>query len=102
VLLEDGVLARVTALGEKLMARVSETAKRHPAVIEQVRGQGLMLGMRLKVTPADLVAAMRAKGVLVVAAADNVVRLLPPLNIELSHVEEAVAALEEACAELAQ
>ena len=102
VLLEDGFLGRVTGLGEALMTRVGAAAKRHPAVIEEVRGQGLMLGMRCKVQPADLVAVMRANGVLVVAAADNVVRMLPPLNIEESHVEEAAAALEEACAELAQ
>ena len=100
VLLEDGFLKRVGAHGKALAKRVGDVAARHGDVIELVRGQGLMLGMRVRVTPADLVAAMRERGVLVVAAADNVVRMLPPLNIEQSHVEEAAGALEAACAGL--
>jgi acetylornithine/N-succinyldiaminopimelate aminotransferase len=77
-------------------------AARHQSVIESVRGQGLLLGMRCKASNADLVGAMRERGVLVVAAGDNVVRMLPPLTIEVAHVEEAVAALDAACAELGQ
>jgi acetylornithine/N-succinyldiaminopimelate aminotransferase len=102
VLLEGGFLDRVVAVGERLHARVGEVAARHQSVIESVRGQGLLLGMRCKASNADLVGAMRERGVLVVAAGDNVVRMLPPLTIEVAHVEEAVAALDAACAELGQ
>jgi acetylornithine/N-succinyldiaminopimelate aminotransferase len=101
VLLEDGFLDHVVAVGERLHARVGEVAARHASVIESVRGQGLMLGMRCKASNADLVGAMRERGVLLVAAGDNVARMLPPLIIDEGHVEEAVGALDAACTELA-
>ncbi len=101
VLLEDGFMDGVTKIGAKLHADVGEVAARHPSVIESVRGQGLMVGIKCKVTNLDLVAAMRERSVLMVPAGENVARMLPPLNIDENHVAEAVAALDDACGALA-
>ena len=68
----------------------------HPDIFEEVRGMGLMLGLRCKVTNTDLVTAGYAHEVLTVPAADNVVRILPPLNITDDEIEEALSRLDDA------
>lgn len=70
----------------------------HPEVFESVRGSGLMLGLKCKVAPAEVVKAGYGARVLTVPAADNVVRLLPALNIPDSDIAEALARLDRAAA----
>jgi acetylornithine/N-succinyldiaminopimelate aminotransferase len=74
----------------------------HPDVFENVRGAGLMLGLECKVAPAEMVQAGHAEQVLTVPAADNVVRLLPPLTISAEELTEAVARLDRAAARLGE
>ncbi len=100
IIQKDGFLDGVVETGALLFNSVNKVAARHPQIIESVRGQGLMLGMCCKVANMDLVAAMRERGVLLVPAGDNVARMLPPLTIDRTHVEEACSALEEACTAL--
>jgi len=66
----------------------------HPDIFEGVRGLGLMLGIKCRVAPVDVVKAGYACGVITVPAADNVVRLLPPLNISEDEISEAVNRLD--------
>jgi acetylornithine/N-succinyldiaminopimelate aminotransferase len=73
----------------------------HPDVFESVRGQGLMLGLKCRVPPADLVQAGYAEDLLTVPAADNVLRLLPALTISEAEIGEAVTRLDRAAARLA-
>ena len=96
VTVADGFLDGVDRIARLLRGRLEELAHRHPRVIEEVRGEGLMLGLKLKTPNTDFVAQARAAGLLVVAAGDNVVRLLPPLIIGESEVAEAVARLDKA------
>ena len=70
-------------------------------MLTAVRGQGLMVGMRCAVENSILVGKMIDNGVLTVPAGDNVVRMLPPMILEESHIDEAVAALDKSCAEIA-
>jgi acetylornithine/N-succinyldiaminopimelate aminotransferase len=90
----DGVRARSGRLRQGLEGLVAS----HPEVFEGVRGTGLMLGLKCKGAPADLVQAGYAEGVLTVPAADNVVRLLPPLNIAEAEIDEALSRLDRAAA----
>jgi acetylornithine/N-succinyldiaminopimelate aminotransferase len=69
-------------------------------VFEAVRGSGLMLGLKCKIPPADFVSAGYAAEVITVPAADNVVRLLPPLTITDAEIAEAVTRLDRAAASL--
>jgi acetylornithine/N-succinyldiaminopimelate aminotransferase len=73
---------------------------RHPSIIEDVRGEGLLLGVKAKVPNTDLVAALRDQKMLTVGAGDNVVRLLPPLIISEEEARDGLARLEKACAAL--
>ena len=83
--------------------RLAEIKDRYPAVIAEVRGEGLLIGLRMRACrTAELVDALRAEKLLAVAAGDNVVRLLPPLIISETEIAEAIARLDRACARLAQ
>ncbi len=102
VMLEDQCFEHVAAMNQRLMAGVDEIARRYQGVIGEVRGLGLLIGMRCVGTNTDLVNALRARKLLTVPAGDNVVRFLPPLIVEESHVDEALDILSDACAELAK
>jgi acetylornithine/N-succinyldiaminopimelate aminotransferase len=86
----ETVNARAGFLRQKLEGLVAA----HPDVFEGVRGVGLMLGLKCKVAPVDMVKAGYGCGVITVPAADNVVRLLPPLNISEDEIAEAVNRLD--------
>jgi acetylornithine/N-succinyldiaminopimelate aminotransferase len=101
VVLSEGFLPRVASLGGLLRQRLAELQDRHGGIIETMRGEGLMFGLKTRVPNGDFAAAARAEGLLTVLAGDNVVRLLPPLIIDETHIAEAVARLERACARLA-
>ena len=96
VILAPGFLDHVQKTALRLRQSLAQLKDQHPQVIEEIRGEGLMLGLKLKTPNTDFVAQARAAGLLVVAAGDNVVRLLPPLIIGESDVAEAVARLDKA------
>ncbi|RXT43502.1 acetylornithine transaminase [Bosea sp. Tri-44] len=96
VILAPGFLEQVQKTALRLRQSLAQLKDHHPAVIEEIRGEGLMLGLKLKTPNTDFVAQARAAGLLIVAAGDNVVRLLPPLIIGESEVAEAVARLDKA------
>ena len=103
VMLEPGFLDGVDRVARDLWHRLQDLAPKHPQVIQEVRGAGLMLGIRCRdaVTNADLGAALRDQGLLTVPAADNIVRLLPPLVIDESHVRQAVEMIDAGCRQAA-
>jgi len=99
VILEAGFLENVTTMGERLRGALEQMIPNHDDVFDSVRGKGLMLGIKLKdaVVARDFVAHARdAHGLLTVSAGENVVRVLPPLVIEESHIAEAIEKLSEA------
>jgi acetylornithine/N-succinyldiaminopimelate aminotransferase len=96
VMLEPGFLATVTKNGAYLREALEGVAKRHSKVIESVRGVGLMQGMKCVVTNLDLMTATRDAGLLTVVAGDNVLRILPPLTVSKSEIDEAIGLLDTA------
>ncbi len=101
VMLAEGFLDHVCTIGEQLRARLSTLAGCYPAVFSEVRGTGLMLGLKCAIDNGVVVEHLLKEGLLTVPAADNVVRLLPPLTIDSAHVAEAVTILERVCADFA-
>ncbi|WP_157220993.1 aspartate aminotransferase family protein [Flavisphingomonas formosensis] len=94
VILEPGFLQNVTRTGERLRQALEQMIPNHEAIFEDVRGLGLMQGIKLKVDNRAFVAHLRNNhGLLTVAAGDNVVRVLPPLIIDESHIAECVEKL---------
>jgi acetylornithine/N-succinyldiaminopimelate aminotransferase len=99
VVANDEFLAQVTATSERLRAALGQMLPNHDQIFDSVRGKGLMLGVKLKVDSRAFVAHARDHhGLLTVAAGENVVRVLPPLNIEESHIAEFVEKLSAAAA----
>lgn len=99
VMLEDGFIDGVADKSLRLKQKLAALKDSHPQVIEDVRGVGLMLGLKCResVSCGDLVAAARTAGLLTVPAGDNTVRLLPPLTITDEEMTEALGALDTAC-----
>ena len=98
VVLGEGFLEGVERSGLLLKQRLAELMDRNPDIIAEVRGQGLLVGLRLKTPNGEFVAAARERRLLTVPAGDNVVRLLPPLIAGDAEIGEAVRRLGEACA----
>jgi acetylornithine/N-succinyldiaminopimelate aminotransferase len=99
VVANDEFLAQVTVTSERLQAALGQMLPNHDQIFDSVRGKGLMLGVKLKVDSRAFVAHARDHhGLLTVAAGENVVRVLPPLNIEESHIAEFVEKLSAAAA----
>jgi acetylornithine/N-succinyldiaminopimelate aminotransferase len=96
VVLAPEFLERVQQMALLLKQRLAEVKDRHPAVIAELRGEGLLLGLRALVPAAELVDALRAEHLLTVAAGENVVRFVPPLIIGESEIGEALDRLDRA------
>ena len=94
IISEPAFLEHVRAMGERLRGALEQMIPNHDALFEGVRGMGLMLGIKLKSDSRGFVAHLRDRhGLLTVAAGDNVVRILPPLVINESHIAECIEKL---------
>ncbi len=100
VMLAPGFFERMRRMSLLLKQRLAEMKDRHPTIIAEVRGEGLLVGVRTVVPNGELVDALRAEKLLAVAAGDNVVRLLPPLIVEEAEIAEGVARLDRAATAL--
>jgi acetylornithine/N-succinyldiaminopimelate aminotransferase len=99
VVANEEFLNAVRLKGERLRAALEQMIPNHDHLFESVRGVGLMLGIRMKTDSRAFVNYLRTKGLLTVAAGDNVMRVLPPLVIEEEHIREFVDTLSAAAAE---
>ncbi|NVK45484.1 MAG: aspartate aminotransferase family protein [Rhodobacteraceae bacterium] len=97
---DPAFLAEVNRKAGLMRQKLEGLVADHPDVFEGVRGEGLMLGLKCKIAPADLVGKGYEQGVLTVPAADNVVRLLPALNITDEEIAEAVSRIDAAASAL--
>jgi acetylornithine/N-succinyldiaminopimelate aminotransferase len=97
VVTADGFLDNVQKQALLLKQKLAALKDMYPDVIEDIRGSGLMMGIKCKVANTAFVAAVIAEKMLVIGAGDNVVRLLPPLIVNEADISEAVTKLERAC-----
>ena len=102
IVAQDGFLAEVSRKAAQFRQGLEGLVAQHPGVFEGVRGQGLMLGLKCRVPNGDVVKAAYAQHLLTVPAADNVLRLLPALNIPEADIAEAIARLHLCAAALAK
>ncbi|HTH35858.1 MAG TPA: aspartate aminotransferase family protein [Xanthobacteraceae bacterium] len=102
VMLKPGFFDHVKKMGLLLKQRLAEIKDRYPSLIAEVRGEGLLVGLRALIPVGELVDALRGEKMVTVAAGDNVVRLLPPLIVSEQEIGEAVQRLDRACAALSK
>ncbi|MCX8169485.1 MAG: aminotransferase class III-fold pyridoxal phosphate-dependent enzyme [Candidatus Methanomethyliaceae archaeon] len=92
VLLEDGLIENAKIMGDFLM---NEFSKIDSKIIREIRGLGLMIGIEMRFEVKDIILEMLKRGVIVLEAGRNVVRLLPPLVIKRDEAEKVISAFEE-------
>ncbi|WP_338505297.1 aspartate aminotransferase family protein [Sphingomonas kaistensis] len=92
-------LAQVRETGQRLRAALEQMIPNHDGLFESVRGMGLMLGIKMKTDSRAFVGYLRTRGILTVAAGDNVVRVLPPLIIDDNDIRAFVDGLSAASAD---
>jgi acetylornithine/N-succinyldiaminopimelate aminotransferase len=97
VVLAPEFMEHVRKMSLLLKQRLAELKDRFPSVISEVRGEGLLIGLRAVPPAGDLIDKLRAEKMITVGAGDNVVRLLPPLIIKEEEIAEAVKRVERAC-----
>ncbi len=101
VMLADGFFAHVQKMGAVLRTGLEKLVQQFPEVISEVRGTGLMLGIKTKIPASEVAAKLREVGLLTAPAEDSVVRIMPPLIIGQSHIDEALtmfqSCLQEVC-----
>jgi acetylornithine/N-succinyldiaminopimelate aminotransferase len=102
VMLAPRFLDHVVEIGESLHRRMNLLVAKHPKILAEVRGKGLLAGLRCTIENGKVIEALFRQGMLVAGAADNVVRLLPPLIIEEQQIDEAAEKIDAACRELEQ
>ena len=95
MILEPGFLDHVNKIAGYLHQQLGALTAAHPGVFESVRGQGLMIGLKMKTDAAAFIAAARANGLVVLPAGDNVVRLLPPLTLTEEEAREGLDLLNK-------
>lgn len=89
IVADEEFLADVRAKGERLRSRVEQFIGNYPELFEGIRGRGLMLGIKMKIEPRNFVAHLRDDHqLLTVSGGDNTVRLVPPLVIDETHIDE--------------
>jgi len=100
MVLAPSFLEHVNKVAGYLNQQLGALVAAHPAIFAGVRGQGLMLGLEMKIPNTDFITAARQASLVVLPAGDNVVRLLPPLTVSEAELREAISLMNRAAAAL--
>lgn len=96
---KENIVEHAAKMGEYFCKKLQQLAKKYPAIIKDVRGKGLLLGIEVSCSNADVVKKAMEKGLILISAGSNVVRLVPPLVIKEEHVDKCCGILDEIFAE---
>jgi len=96
-ILKPALMAHVQEIAGYFTQQLSGLTQRYPDVVEEIRGKGLLIGLKLKTPNREFMQHAREQRLLLAGGGDNCVRLLPPLNLTLAEASEAVGKLEAAC-----
>src|SRR6201994_1814096 len=102
VMLKPGFFDHVQKMSLLLKQKLASVVDRYPTVLSEVRGEGLLIGVKAVVPSGDLIAALRNEKLLTVGAGENVVRFLAPLIVTEAEIDHSIASLERACAALSK
>ena len=100
MILENGFLDHVNKIANYLHQQLGALVAAHPSVFESVRGQGLMVGLKMKPSSTEFIAAARANGLIVLPSGENVVRLLPPLTLSEAEAREGIELLNKTASQM--
>ena len=97
VLFKKNFLTNVRKNGKYFHSQLKLLQQTYPNIIEEIRGVGLLIGMKLRVNQSKFIENLMKNKLLTVKAAENVVRILPPLNVKKSEIDQAVTIINKVC-----
>ena len=98
--LNKNLLNRVKKLSKYFLFELNSLKKKYPKIIKDVRGMGLLLGLQLFNDQTNFIKKLMENKLLTIRAADNVIRILPPLNVKKSEIDMALRIIERVCKQL--
>ena len=97
IIFKKGFLSKINKNGRYFIQKLNEIKIKYPKIIKEVRGRGLLIGLCLNVDHATFIQKLLENSLLTVRAAENVVRLLPPLNVTRSEINLGLKIIEKVC-----
>ena len=99
IMTEENFFNKISQVAEKLRSELEKLPTEFPNIIETIKGRGFILGLKCKVNNQEFVEKARTNKILTVKASDNIVRLLPPINLSIEECHEAIEKLRQTCTE---
>ena len=93
-------LKNVKSISEYFLSHLNKIQKKYPNIIKEIRGRGLLIGIQLKTDQTKFIKKLMDYNLLTIRAAENVVRILPPLNVKKKEVDQALKIINKVCKEL--
>ena len=94
------ILKNVKSISEYFFSNLKKIQNEYPQIIKEIRGRGLLIGIQLKSDQTKFIKKLMDNNLLTIRAAENVVRILPPLNVKKNEVEQALKIIKKVCSEL--
>merc|ERR1711991_260427 len=91
-------LNNVKSLSKYFLVKLNKIQKKYPNVIKQIRGKGFLIGIQLYKDQTKFIKKLMDNKLLTIRAAENVVRILPPLNVKKSEIDQALKIIDKVCA----
>ena len=93
-------LKNVKNISEYFLSNLNKIQNEYPNIIKEIRGRGLLIGIQLKVDQTKFIKKLMDNNLLTIRAAENVVRILPPLNVKKNEINQSLEIIKKVCSEL--
>ena len=94
------ILKNVKYVSEYFLSNLNKIQNEYPNIIKEIRGRGLLIGIQLKIDQTKFIKKLMDNNLLTIRAAENVVRILPPLNVKKSEINQSLKIIKKVCLEL--
>jgi acetylornithine/N-succinyldiaminopimelate aminotransferase len=93
-------LKNVKSISEYFLSNLNKIQNEYPNIIKEIRGRGLLIGIQLKMDQTKFIKKLMDNNLLTIRAAENVVRILPPLNVKKNEINQSLKIIKKVCSEL--
>ena len=100
IILNKKFLKNVKSISEYFLSNLNKIHNEYPNIIKEIRGRGVLIGIQLKVDQTKFIKKLMDNNLLTIRAAENVVRILPPLNVKKSEINQSLKIIKKVCSEL--
>ena len=90
-------LKNIKSLSKYFLERLNNIKSKHPKIIKEIRGKGLLIGIQLYKDPTKFIQKLMDNRLLTIRAAENVIRVLPPLNVKKNEIDDALKIISKVC-----